>query len=37
MMNKRSKGPDLVNMLEGPKMIEKVLEYVWEPKLAIVE
>ena len=32
----RGKGLDLVNVLEVPKMIQQVLQYVREPKLAIL-
>ena len=37
MINKGSKGPDLVEFVEVPKMFQKVLEYVRNPELAILE
>ena len=37
VINKGCKGPDLVNILEVPKMIQKVFEYVRGLKLAIWE
>ena len=30
-----SEGPDLVDLLEAPEIIQKVLQYVRESKLAI--
>ena len=32
-----SQGPDLVDFLEDPEIIQKVLRYVQESKLAILE
>ena len=37
VMNNGSEGPYLVNLLEVPKLIQKVLEYVRKPELAIWE
>ena len=37
VINKGCKGPDLVIVFEVPEMVQKVLEYVWEPELAILE
>ena len=37
MINTGCKKPDLVNILEVPEVIQKVLEYVRESKLAIIK
>ena len=36
-MNKGSDGPHLIDSFEVPEIIKKVLQYVREPKLAILE
>ena len=36
-MNTGSEGPDLVNLLEVPEIIQKTLQYVRKSKLAILE
>ena len=35
--NEGSQSPYSANFLEVPKMIRNILEYVWKPKLAILE
>ena len=37
VINEGCKGPDLVDLFEVPKMFQKVLQYVRESKLAILE
>ena len=37
VINKGSRDPYLVDVLEVPKMSNKILEYVRKPKLAIAE